>query len=123
MSAAWDQKKVDHIIIIAELEMLAVWVGIEVFHDHRLNNDSVFFYNNAVLSSLILGRTCNNVMPVILQRFFEWEDANGMNIWYERVERHANIADGPSHGRFAELAGSQKVEVDLFSILNAMDHS
>ena len=116
--------KLDHSTIIAELEMLAVWVGITVFHDYILDNDLVFFCdNNAVLSSLISGRTSNDVMRAILQKVFEWEDANGMNIWYERVESHANIADGPSRGRFEELAGSQVIEIDLASILDAVDHS
>ena len=116
--------KLDHTTIIAELEMLAVWVGILVFHDIILDNDLVFFCdNNAVLSSLISGKTSNDVMRAILQRVFEWEDSNNMNIWYERVESHANIADGPSRGRFEEMSGSRRLEVDPFSILNAVDHS
>ena len=89
-----------------------------------MGNDLVFFCdNNAVLSSLISGKTSNDVMRAILQRVFEWEAANNMNIWYERVESHANIAYGPSRGRFEEMSGSQRLEVDLFSILNAVDHS
>ena len=110
--------KLDHTTIIAELEMLAVCVGILVFRDSILDNDLVFFCdNNAVLSSLISGKTSNDVMRAILQRVFEWEDANNMNIWYERAMLTLLI------GRFEEMSGSQRLEVDLFSILNAADHS
>ena len=116
--------RLDHTTIIAELEMLAVWVGITVFQNDILDNDLVCFCdNNAVLSSLIAGKTSNDVMRAILQRVFEWEDTNGMNIWYERVESHANIADGPSRGFFDELSGSQGLEIDLEALIDAVRHS
>ncbi len=116
--------RLDHRTILAELEMLAVWVGVTLFHDEIMDNDLVVFCDNrAVLSSVISGPTSNDVMRTILEKIFEWEDGNGMNIWYERVESHADIADGPSRGRYEEVLGSNKVEADLFSILNAMDHS
>ena len=103
--------RLDHSTIIAELEILAVWVGLTLFHDDIVDNDLAFFWENtAVLSSLISGRASNDVMRTILGKIFEWEDSHGMNIWYERVESHANIADGPSRGRYEDVLGSNEIE-------------
>ncbi len=116
--------KLEHATIIAELGMLAVWVGIQLFHDDIVDNDLVFFCdNNAVLSSLISGRMSNLVMRAILQKVFEWEDDHGMNIWYERVESHANIADGPSRGFFEGLQCSKETKAGSFMSLRGVEGS
>ena len=83
-----------------------------------LDNDLVFSDNNAVSSLLISGRSSNDVL-----KKFEWEDEHGVNNWFERIENHANIADGPSRGSFDNLKGSKRKSLDPYFILNTMDHS
>ena len=57
----------DNETIIAELELLAIWVGIVMFEKFLLGGDVVFFCdNNAVLSAMIAGKSSNRAMNKIL---------------------------------------------------------
>ena len=46
-----------------------------------------------------------------------------MAFWYERVQSHANIADGPSRGDFSICVDSERVHPDLPAIMSALQDS
>ena len=109
--------------IIAELETLAVFIGLKLFSHVLAGNDVVVFCDNsAALAALITGRSSNEWMMRIIQSVFMWEDDNVIGLWYERVPSHANVADAPSRGDFTQLAGSTRIGVSVMEILKEIPH-
>ena len=109
--------------IIAELETLAVFIGLQLFSHLLPGNDVVVFCDNgAALAALVSGRSSNEWMMRIIQSVFMWEDDNVIGLWYERVPSHANVADAPSRGDFSQLAGSKRLGVSVTEILKEIPH-
>ena len=109
--------------IIAELETLAVFIGLKLFSHVLAGNDVVVFCDNsAALAALVTGRSSNEWMMRIIQSVFMWEDDNVIGLWYERVPSHANVADAPSRGDFSQLAGSKRLGGSVMEILKEITH-
>ena len=109
--------------IIAELETLAVFIGLKLFSHVLAGSDVVVFCDNsAALAALITGRSWNGWMMRNIQSVFLWEDDNVIGLWYERVPSHANIADAPSRGDSSQLAGTRRIGVSVMDILKEIPH-
>ena len=91
----------EHETVIAELEALATLLSLHLFESYLVDKDVVVFTdNNAVLSALISGRSTNEVVRLVVNKTFMWEDRLGLLLWHERVPSASNVADGPSRGLF-----------------------
>ena len=76
----------EHETVIAELEALATLLSLHLFESHLVDKDVVVFTdNNAVLSALISGRSNNDVVRLVVNKAFVWEDRLGLLLWHERV--------------------------------------
>ena len=96
----------DRETIILELESFAVLAGIQLFQSELCGHDIVIFRDkNSVMASFISGKSANDLVALIVNLTFKWEDRVGAVLWHERVPSHSNTADGPSRGCFQELLG------------------
>ena len=111
----------EHETVIAELEPLATLLSLHLFESYLVDKDVVVFTdNNAVLSALISGRSSNDVVRLVVNKAFVWEDRLGLLLWHERVPSSSNVADGPSRGLFAGDLGERLPETCVKETLSSI---
>ena len=106
---------------IYELEALAAVRGVLDLCTQLRRTDVVLFLDNdAALRALILSNSSSSVLQVLLVKLNEFEIANDLNIWFERIASASNPADSPSRGEVKHLLVSFQVRLNHRNLLHAM---
>ena len=97
---------------IGVLEALAIWLGISTFEDRlRGRAWSLFEDNQGVMRGLIRGSSRSPECNIMFAKVWLWNALTESHMTVYYVETHANIADGPTRGRFGPLLRASAVEV------------
>ena len=98
---------------IFEFECLAIYVALRLWHKLALGTNTVIFTDNeGALACMINGISDNEYGALIVKHTHELCDNSHLNLWFERVNTHANIADAPSRGVSTVELG-KRFEVNL----------
>ncbi|CAE7836630.1 unnamed protein product [Symbiodinium sp. CCMP2592] len=103
------------------LEGLAVVVALHVWNSLVQGSEAVCFVDNeAAKSAFIAGKSPCVHFSALSEWLSDWEERASSFPWFERVSSAANIADGPSRDDCSHLAGVRRDEIDLQSIILAL---
>ena len=112
----------DRKTIIAELESLAVLMGVDMLSKRYPHHDAIVFVDNdAVLAAMIRVTSHNQFMLASSALVAELECDHGLRLWFERVPSHSNPADLPSRGDFSQLDQNVTVSCDTMSFVKSID--
>ena len=112
----------DRKTIIAELESLAVLMGVDMLSKRYPHHDAIVFVDNdAGLAAMIRVTSHNQFMLASSALVAELECDHGLRLWFERVPSHSNPADLPSRGDFSQLDQSVTVSCDTLSFVKSID--
>ena len=82
---------------IVEIECFAMYIALHLWHKLALGTNTVIFTDNE---------------GALVKHTHELCDNSHLNLWFERVNTHANIADAPSRGVSNDELG-KRFEVNL----------
>ena len=106
---------------IYELEALAAVRGVLDLCSQLRHTDVVLFLDNdAALRALIKSNSSSPVLQALLVKLNEFEIANDLSIWFERIASASNPADAPSRGEVKHLPASFRIRLDRHVLLRAM---
>ena len=98
---------------IFEIECFAMYIALHLWHKLALGTNTVIFTDNeGALACMINGISDNEYGALIVKHTHELCDNSHLNLWFERVNTHANIADAPSRGVSNDELG-KRFEVNL----------
>ena len=101
-------------VVIHELETLAIFVGLEVWRELLTSRRVVVFTDSeATRGSLLRGWSRNDGADLVLEDIFEFEEAQSIALWFERVPSQSNPADELSRSRMAVWHGRKCDTFDL----------
>ena len=98
---------------IFEFECFAIYIALHLWHKLALGTNTVIFTDNeGALACMINGISDNEYGALIVKHTHELCDNSHLNLWFEHVNTHANIADAPSRGVSNDELG-KRFEVNL----------
>ena len=101
-------------VVIHELETLAIFVGLEVWRELLTSRRVVVFTDSeATRGSLLKSWSRNDGADLVLEDIFEFEEAQSIALWFERVPSQSNPADELSRSRMAVWHGRKCDTFDL----------
>ena len=103
---------------IFEYESLAILVALDAWAPLIHGTNLVIFTDNeGALACMITGTSENKFGARCAQLAHEECETLGCNVWFERVNATANIADGPSRGAPLDQLGN-RAAVDVDSLVS-----
>lgn len=105
--------------VIAELEALAVLVGLRIFCEGQGNWEIVSFIDNeATLAAMIKADSAVKFLGSCSALVAEVEVQKSTDLWFERVASNSNPADLPSRGKVEHLHQYPVLTCDLDGIID-----